>query len=499
MTSTWDAQNGKPSARIRRIRGGGEAEPAPPPRMRPRPLRVVSLRPAEEGFTIGRTGIDIDGLFALALFVPMLFIGRLGTVGAAIVAALVPLYLFARRDRLFELFLPRAFLFLVPAFALFSVVWSVAPKESARYSVELLLTVCAGLLVSSARNQEAVIRSISVAFFSYVVGSLFFGRYVAVGVGAGGEAFSGLSYSKNLLADIAATGLVVAAAVTLMAIRSRSFFWILFGLGSIALDLYAAVAARSAGALLGLGLAVLAIAGLVPLVYAGRVLRAWITAVVALVMIGVGVFYSAISEAMINFGTALFDKDPTLTGRTYLWYRAGDLIREHPIVGRGFYAFWVQGDIDAEGLWRYFGIDGRGGFTFHNTVIEILVMLGWVGLAITASVVLTGVIFLIRRFVSQPSLPLVFWIGMLLYEIARMPIETIGVAPFYFSTALLFGALGAAFRPDRSRSREREEAYAEAISLQAWTLPSQPPAWATRPAPGSARLRLVKSGPVEER
>jgi len=499
MTSTWDARHGRPSARIRRIRGGGEAEPAPPPRMRPRPLRVVTLRPAEESFSIGRTGIDIDGLFALALFVPMLFIGRLGTVGAAIVASLVPLYLFARRDRLFELFLPRAFLFLIPAFAMFSVVWSVAPKESARYSVELLLTVCAGLLVSSARNQEAVIRSISVAFFSYVVGSLFFGRYVAVGVGAAHEAFSGLSFSKNLLADIAATGLVVAAAVTIMAIRSRSVLWILFGLASVALDLYSAVAARSAGALIGLGMAILAIAGLTPLVFAGRVLRAWITSVVALVLLGVGISYSALSEAMINFGTTLFDKDPTLTGRTYLWYRAADLIREHPIVGRGFYAFWVQGDIDAEGLWRYFGIDGRGGFTFHNTGIEILVMLGWVGLAITASVVLIGVIFLIRRFVSQPSLPLVFWIGMLLYDIARMPIETIGVAPFYFSTALLFGALGAAFRPDRSRSREREEAHAQAISLQAWTLPSRPPAWAARPAPGSARLRLVKSGPGEER
>jgi exopolysaccharide production protein ExoQ len=499
MTSAWDAPPGTASPRIRRIRGGGEAEPPPRSRIRPRPVQVVTARPAEESFAFA--GVDIDGLFAVALFVPMLFIGRLGTAGAAIIAALVPLYLFLRRDRLFELMLPRSFLFLVPAYALFSDVWSSATAETLKYAIELWITVCAGLLLSSARNQVAVMRGICLAFFSYVVASVFFGRYVAVGVGAGGEAFSGLSTSKNLLADIAATGLVVSAVVTLIAVQTRNWFWILFGFASIALDLYCAIAARSAGALLGLAMAVLAIAGLTPLVYAGKVLRAWITSMVGVCLLGIGLSYSAIAQTMINFGTSLFDKDPTLTGRTYLWYRAADLIREHPFLGRGFYAFWLQGDIDAEGLWRYFGIDGRGGFTFHNTFVEILVMLGWPGLILMGAVVLTGVIFLIRRFVASPSLPLVFWIGILLYELARTPIETIGVAPFYFSTALVFGALGAAFRPDRSRRRETEEARANAIALEAWTIASEPPAWAARgtrrPAPGSARLRLVKSGPAE--
>jgi exopolysaccharide production protein ExoQ len=232
----------------------------------------------------------------------------------------------------------------------------------------------------------------------------------------------------------------------------------------------------------------MAIVGLTPLVYAGRTLRATVTAMVGLCLVGIGVFYSTIAQAMIDFGTSLFDKDPTLTGRTYLWYRAADLIREHPVLGRGFYAFWIQGNIDAEGLWRYFGIDGRGGFTFHNTFVEILVMLGWSGLVLIGAVLLTGVVFLIRRFVVKPTLTQVFWMGILLYELARTPIETVGVAPFYFSTALVFGALGAAFKRSRSRKREREEALAD---QQAWAPRDQ---WAAeRPAPVS--LRLVKSAP----
>jgi exopolysaccharide production protein ExoQ len=467
--------------------------------VRARPIQLIEVgSQRDESFAVA--GVDIDGLFALALFVPMLFIGKLTTVGGAIIAALVPLYLFLRRDRLLEVFAPRSFLLLIPAYAMFSVVWSAAMAESLRYSVELLVTVCAGLLLSSARNQEAVIRGVAVAFLSYVVGSLFFGRYVGVGVGMGGEAFAGLSASKNLLADISATGLVVSAVVTLMALQGRRWLWVLFGLVSIGLDLYCAVAARSAGALIGLAMGIMAIAGLTPLVYAGKVLRAWVTGMVGVVLLAIGLSYSTIAQTLVDFGTNLFDKDPTLTGRTYLWYRAADLIREAPLLGRGFYAFWLQGNIDAEGLWRYFGIDGRGGFTFHNTFVEILVMLGWVGLVLIAGVVLTGVVFLVRRFVTKPSLPLVFWIGILLYELARTPIETIGVAPFYFSTALVFGALGAAFRRDRSRKREHEEAQARALALQAWTVPIEPPARAAkRPEFASLRLRIVKPAASEGR
>jgi exopolysaccharide production protein ExoQ len=495
MTSTWDAGPAD-SPRIRRIRGGGEAEPASRPRPRLAAVQVIEEHTPhrEEGFEFA--GIDIDGAFAFALFTPMLFIGQLGTLGGAMIAALTPLYLFLRRERLFRLFLPRSFLFLVPALAIFSVVWSQAPGESLRYAMELVITVAAGLLLSSARNQEAVVRGISLAFLTYVAASILFGGYVAVGVGMGGEAFAGLSESKNLLGDIASSGLVASAVVAILALQNRSWLWLAIAFASIVLDLYCVVGARSAGAMVGLGMAITAIVGLTPLVYAGKVLRAWVTSMIGLCLLAVGAFYSTIAQAMIDFGASVFDKDPTLTGRTYLWYRAADLIREKPLLGRGFYAFWLQGNTDAEGLWQYFGIDARGGFTFHNTFVEILVMLGWAGLTVIAGTVAIGVIFLIRRFVTRPTLPLVFWIGILLYELARTPIETIGLAPFYFSTALVFGALGAAFKRSRSAKRERDEAQ----RLQAWPMHGFADGWAAaRPVPAPGSLRLVKSGPEDGR
>ena len=151
-----------------------------------------------------------------------------------------------------------------------------------------------------------------------------------------------------------------------------------------------------------------------------------------------------ISSALIETAQ-FFDKDPTLTGRTYLWQRAYDLINETPWLGRGFRSFWLQGNPDAEGLWQYAGIASRDGFNFHNTAIEILVHIGWFGLIVYGAVVIIALGFLVARFLARPNLFLCFWLSVLVYELVRMPIESIGFNEFYFSTVLLFMALGSAF------------------------------------------------------
>jgi exopolysaccharide production protein ExoQ len=148
---------------------------------------------------------------------------------------------------------------------------------------------------------------------------------------------------------------------------------------------------------------------------------------------------------MMDASTRIFDKDTTLTGRTYLWERAYDLIRETPWIGRGFRSFWLQGNPDAEGLWQYAGITSRDGFNFHNTAVEILVHIGWVGLIVYGTVIVLALGFLVARFVTRPNLFICFWLSIFIYELVRMPIESIGFTEFYFSTVLLFMAMGSAF------------------------------------------------------
>jgi exopolysaccharide production protein ExoQ len=512
MSTTWEFGQGRrqnhggrlreagdESIRPRRLRGE-HADPGPNRRQQAdaRVLRLVDERLVEQrmeaaqqpavGWRLGAMTVDADGLFAFAMFLPLLFIAQLQTLGAALLVAMIPAYAWVRRERLFRTMLPRAFLFIAPAFALFSVVWSEAPKETFKLAIMLGLTVLAGLLLSSARSQGAVLKGLAAAFFAYVAASIAFGGSVAVGVGAGGYAFSGLSGSKNLLGDIASAGMIISVAVALLAIKQRNLFWL--GLAGVAmlLDLYVVAAARSAGALLGMAMGVGALLALAPLLVAGKAVRGWLTGAIALFILAAGLSSRWLAETMIQVGAQVFDKDPTLTGRTYLWYRAADLIQEKPVLGRGYYAFWQQGNMDAEGLWRYFGIDERGGFTFHNTAVELLVTLGWVGLILFAAVALLGVIFLVKRFVERPSIALVCWISLLLYMMARMPIETIGVAPFYFSTVLAFAALGAGF--GRVKIPRRAHAYAPSNVVPLSRVDYSAAGWAhERPLPVSRRLR----------
>lgn len=473
MSGAWSPSG--PTRPTRRIRGG-EIEPPDPVRWRTQLRSATKRTSAEPTHLVAATPaprwLDGDGLFAMALFLPLLFIAQLTTAGAAMIAGLAPLYLFYRRDGLGRVLMPRSFLFAIPAFAFVSVIWSEAPGESLRFAGEFVVTVIVGLLLSSARSQESVIRGLALAFLIYVVVARVSGGTVGIGVGAGGEAFSGLTSSKNLLGDIASTGLIVSMATLLMAVRLRHWPWVAIGAFAAGLDLLTVVATRSAGALLGLGMGLGAMIALTPLVYSGKVLRAWITCAVALCLLVGGLFYRTLSAALIDLGANLFDKDPTLTGRTYLWYRAADLIQEKPVLGRGYFAFWRQGNLDAEGLWRYFGIDNRGGFTFHNTLVDILVTLGWLGAVVIIVVVLAAMVALIRKFVSRPSLSLVFWISISLYQLVRTPIETIGLAPFYFSTVLAFAALGAAFRRYRPPAPRRSASYrqAAATQLRSWTV-----------------------------
>jgi exopolysaccharide production protein ExoQ len=90
----------------------------------------------------------------------------------------------------------------------------------------------------------------------------------------------------------------------------------------------------------------------------------------------------------MDFVLGLFGKDSTLTGRTYLWEQGWNAVQKSPILGVGYAAYWVQGFAEAERLWNEFYITTRTGFHFHNTYIEALVELGFVGATLVSLIVL---------------------------------------------------------------------------------------------------------------
>lgn len=428
-----------------------------------------SPRPARRPIWVDLNVASVDGVYAFILFLAMLFVQQAGSLSGAAMAVLPLLYAAVRWRQVGEIAATRWVLFLAPAFALMSVIWSEAPGETAKYGAEMWLTAAAGIGLSAAQRPTAVIKGACLAFAVYVAASLALGRFAAIGGGggAGAEAFVGLGDGKNLLADIASTGALISLTTVFVGLRRRKAFWVLLGLCAAAVEVYIMVMARSAGAALALGAAT---AGLVCLVALSALPRPARIGAIVLLLASAAIFTAAlrdIGSAVIGLGLQIFDKDPTLTGRTYLWYRAHDLIAEKPWLGRGFYAFWRQGNIDAEGLWRYAGILGRGGFNFHNTLVELTVQLGIVGVAVFCLVGLIGLVGLVRHFVERPTLTVCFWLVYMLYVAVRAPMEAVGYAPFYFSTCLLFAAAGVGLQRLPPRLHASRRFQPQAVRLQA--------------------------------
>jgi exopolysaccharide production protein ExoQ len=419
---------------------------------------------------IDLNAFSLDGAYAFILFSAMLFVQQAGSLSGLVMAGLPLLYLAIRRRQASEILKTRWVLLAIPAYSLLSVLWSEAPGLTAKYGVEMWLTAAAGIGLSAAFRPTAVLKGACLAFAVYMFTSLALGKFTMMGEAGGGSAaaFVGLGDGKNVLADIASTGALISLTTLLVSLRQRRPIWAAIALLALAADVWVIAMARSAGATLAVAgaataLLVLALLSLMP--RPGRI------GAIVLTFASAGVFAAAFKDIgafLIGLGEQVFDKDPTLTGRTYLWYRAHDLIAQKPWFGRGLYAFWRQGNTDAEGLWQYAGILGRSGFNFHNTLVELTVQLGIIGATVFVLVGLIGLIGLVRHFIHRPSLMLCFWLSYMLYVIVRAPVEAVGYAPFYFSTCLLFGAAGAGLQRLPRRVSSKARFRPQALRLKAY-------------------------------
>src|SRR5690348_1257684 len=66
---------------------------------------------------------DSDGFFAFVLVALTMFAWQLGTIGAVAISAMAVVYTIVRLPQLGEILAPRAFILIVPIFAVLSIFW----------------------------------------------------------------------------------------------------------------------------------------------------------------------------------------------------------------------------------------------------------------------------------------------------------------------------------------------------------------------------------------
>jgi exopolysaccharide production protein ExoQ len=323
-------------------------------------------------------------------------------------------------------------------FACLSIFWSEAPSVTARAAVQYLSHIVCALIVARTIDVRTLTLGALAGIFLVIIYSLLFGGYNYDPID-GTYTFVGAFSSKNQLGFYGSLG--VYFAVGALFILHQRGLWRLFALTVGGFSCYALFASQSATSIIAIAITLVASAGVALILMLAPQSRKMLF-LVALVLLAVGVM-GALNAGAVDLVLGAFGKDATLTGRTYLWSEGLRAVDEAPFVGVGYYAYWVQGFSEAERLWEEFYIASRAGFHFHNTYIEAMVELGYVGLVLIATVIVGVVAGHVKRLLSEKRSDesfLLLGVGLMLA--VRSFVEVDVMHPYAVGSFLLYYSAG---------------------------------------------------------
>ncbi len=275
---------------------------------------------------------------------------------------------------------------LFPLLALVSTFWSDAPSHTFRISIHLIMTVLVAIWIGLNFSPTKIFVALLVACGIGLSASLLMSIFPIISAyTAEDKFFIGIYTQKNVLGRLI---LLMSLSVLVVGIRFR---WLWLAWPAALLLLLPLLQAQSATSLIFYTLSLF-----FPVLYFAvtttqGIRQAIVLISLASVLMAIGAWASMDLSIMAPFLESL-GKDSTLTGRTYLWGIALQMIALNPWAGIGFDAFWHAGDIrETQLIWDQFGML-KG---FHNTLLEVLVALGVMGGMVF---VITVMAFLVEKF-----------------------------------------------------------------------------------------------------
>ena len=328
-----------------------------------------------------------------------------------------------------RLFLPALFC----TFALSSVFWSAAPSTSLRGAIQYATQILCALIAARTCDLKSLTWGIVVGGAIVILYSVAFGRY-AFDTLDGSYTFVGAFASKNQLGFFSSLCLYF----TLIGLFALRVNWI--GIAVLAasglLATATLLASHSATSIISVILATLTlVVFLLSLRFRPSLRTGLLLLLAPLTSIAI---VAALQMGGASALLGAFGKDATLTGRTYLWSIGMQSIWNHPILGVGYQAYWVEGFAEAERLWAEFFITARTGFHFHNTLIETSVELGILGLAMLICIYVAIIAHLVRRVIRQEDREAAAFLGLMVMMLVRAFVEVDTLNPYTIGSFLIF-------------------------------------------------------------
>ena len=312
-------------------------------------------------------------------------------------------------------------LLLIVGIALVSVFWSEEPSITVLQGGALVGQTIFGIYFAMRYSLNEQLRLLAWALGIAALLSLLFALALpSYGIVADvrGPSWRGIYQHKNALGVAMCWSAVVFLLLTLKSRRKyRRLVWLSFSGLSAAL----VVLSNSATALVVLVMLVILL-----LLYSA--LRQTYSLIVPLLIITILVG-GTVTMVLLSYQNTLLEalgRDPTLTGRTFIWVAALDMAWEHPWLGYGFSAFWQgyegQGSAYVLNVVRTQAETGLFNVgTAHNGFLDLGLDLGLLGVSVFA----LGFVFAFLRAVAlvrstktaEWFLPLMYLTFVLLYSL----------------------------------------------------------------------------------
>jgi exopolysaccharide production protein ExoQ len=272
-------------------------------------------------------------------------------------------------------------LLLIPIFAMFSSIWADYPILALRGGVQLLLTTVFSILLIVRVNKEIVLYCLGISLLIAMLASFFSSRMALNGI-TGEYSLIGIFNSKNYLATHTALAVGIGLAICFHTENSNKYSRVLGACLLISSSLVL-IKAKSVGAIVSVQLSVIFLYVFFKYQQVNMIfrLRLYINLIIILsVTVFIVFLVYFMSSSFFDELMYSLDKDPTLTGRTYIWDRGLELILNKPVLGLGYQSVFVIKNPVAEDIWEFASVASGAGFNFHNMFINIWVELGLFGL-----------------------------------------------------------------------------------------------------------------------
>lgn len=307
-------------------------------------------------------------------------------------------------DHLLRAFRPKL-LWLLPALAILSILWSGAPTISFRRAVALAGSFVFGVYLATRYPRVMLLRFLLViSLIAIVLSFIVSAALPAYSIDPLSGAWQGVFGQKNQLGQFMA----LSAALWLLYAVTCKRYRLLAGFGALSVVLM--LLSRSATA-------VVIFAGLIAVLAVVRLLRVRSPlALPILLLVTLIVGYVAMRTASDPAGVlAALGRDSSLTGRTQLWSLVWQMIRARFWLGYGYGGFWLGFEGPSGPVWLATGWEPPSA---HNGFLDLMLDLGVVGLIVLVPALIAtlryGCALAVRGRTLDAAFPLIFLVFILI-------------------------------------------------------------------------------------